>query len=183
MPRDEAIASLLKGFAFHRKHEGDSWLPRDAWDPEAWDIDSLYLYIVTDGSVGGPKAKAQRTPRPEIAGMKNCDVCDPGLSRDDAARAALVKQLSQAISSGGPATVAAASTLWQQLLVEIGLGHLQTQLEGFELAEAAAEVAAGRPAFLSRLKAAGVEKLADRQKIANAVARASREGRAGAASR
>ena len=61
------------------------------------------------------------------------------------------------------------------LLGEIGLAHLT--LEHMSLASLAANLAAGRPAFLLRLKSLGVVQLVDRQAISNALARAVREGR------
>jgi hypothetical protein len=64
-----------------------------------------------------------------------------------------------------------------QLLEQEALTHLHALLGGESLAHFAADCEASRPKFLGRLNRLGVSKLADRQAIANAIARAQREGR------
>ena len=49
-------SALLRGFAQHKRTPGkpdDWWLPSDVYDEDRWTVDSLYLYVVSDGSVGG----------------------------------------------------------------------------------------------------------------------------------
>ena len=64
MERDELVQSLLQAFARHRKAPGkpaDYWLPPEVYDPGIWGAQDLYLYIMTDGSLGGP-----RPPNPDL---------------------------------------------------------------------------------------------------------------------
>ena len=52
------VPALLRGFARHREVPGkpsDWWLPPEVHDPAVWSHDSVYLYIITDGTVGGPR--------------------------------------------------------------------------------------------------------------------------------
>ena len=158
MPRDELVASLLRGFAQHRTQSGkpdDHWLPRDIYDPTSWSIDSVWIHIITDGHLGGPTPGGLR--------QEPTHTCH----QDGEARSETVARLAQTLSDEEAAAAAAPS--WQEQL---------TQRLGCDLASAAAELtASGRPAFLARLKAAGVEQLAERQKLANSLAKASREGR------
>ena len=75
LPRAELVPQLLKSFAHHRKAEGESWLPKEVYDETLWDVDSLYLYIISDGSIGAPR------PKPRVANSSAttaCDVCDAG---------------------------------------------------------------------------------------------------------
>lgn len=64
------------------------------------------------------------------------------------------------------------------LLREFGLEQLHEALaqQGVTLASLAAKLKESRPTLLAHLKESGVEKLGDRQKIANAVAKADRLG-------
>jgi len=68
------------------------------------------------------------------------------------------------------------STLRQLLELE-ALTHLHAHLSGETLAGFAAALDASRPKFLGQLSRLGVSRLSDRQAIANAIARAKREGR------
>ena len=73
-----------------------------------------------------------------------------------------------------------ASLTFAGLLGELGLGHLESRLGDFADAEqASAELTASRTDFLAKLKALGVEKLGERQALANGLAKASRAGRLG----
>ena len=63
------------------------------------------------------------------------------------------------------------------LLKEADLAHVYAHVEAHEASALASLLAANRVAFLSRLKEWGVSSLADRQRLANALARAAREGR------
>ncbi len=153
------MSSLLRGFAHHRRENGkpeDHWLPEAIYDTTQWAVDSVYLYIITDGSVGGPT--------PGGVSQEASHTCEKGM-----ARAEVVARLAQKLSEEEAVTDASATADWQVLL---------TERLGCDLTAAATELtAAGRPAFLSRLKAAGVDQLTERQKIVNNLARASREGR------
>ena len=61
------------------------------------------------------------------------------------------------------------------LLESVSLGHLSTPLTGKSLSVLQSELAEkGRPAFLSDLKAIGVDKLPERQKLATTIAKAAR---------
>ena len=56
--------ALLKGFARHRRVAGkpdDYWLPREVYDPGLCTPQDLYMYIITEGCVGGPDPAARRT--------------------------------------------------------------------------------------------------------------------------
>lgn len=68
------------------------------------------------------------------------------------------------------------------VLAENGLGHLQRHLAGLSLTECVAQTSDSRPTFLSALKSRGIHRLADRQAIANAVAKAGRGGLAASVS-
>ena len=160
MPRAELVSSLLSGFGRHRRENGkpeDHWLPEGIYDPNSWSIDSVYLYIITDGSVGGPT--------PGGLSQEAIHTCGP----DTEARKELVARLAQKVSHEDAVASGAGEVSWQALL---------TERLGCDLSAAAAELAtAGRPALLMRLKAAGVDQLTERQKLVNSLARASREGR------
>jgi hypothetical protein len=158
---------LLRGFAHHRRKAGvpdDHWLPPEVYDEDLWSVDSLYLYIISDGAVGQP-----RDPSKPKSGPASCGVCDPKM--DD--RAEMVAHLSAALL-GAPAVESSPRGLGG-LAASLELGHLQQQLSGLTLADAAAELNNSRTAFLAHLKALGVEKLTDRQKLANGLGRAIRE--------
>ena len=73
-----------------------------------------------------------------------------------------------------PATSAGTVSGLDALLAEAGVGALAA---GITLDALATEMAGGRPALLAYLKESGVSSLADRQKLANALAKAKREGR------
>ena len=61
------------------------------------------------------------------------------------------------------------------LLESVSLSHLSTPLTGKSLSVLQSELAEkGRPAFLSDLKAIGVDKLPERQKLATTIAKAAR---------
>lgn len=168
------VASLLRGFAHHRKAQGDSWLPRDVYDEELWDIDGVYLYIITDGNVGGPRP-APRKP-PEGDGV--AALCDPSAPRDErmlAEAKAHVLATAAKPPADGPLTFAS-------LLDELALTRLASTLADLSLPDVATAIAADRPAFLARLKTLGVERLADRQAVVNGVAKAQRAGRVPASS-
>ena len=57
-----------------------------------------------------------------------------------------------------------------------GLGHLSDTLSGETLEGCAEDLGRSRPAFLQRLKELGVDRLADRQALANAIGKARRGG-------
>ena len=63
------------------------------------------------------------------------------------------------------------------LLDEIGLGHLEQLLCGESLSICLLRLSEGRPAFLRYLKDLGVSQLTERQRLANKLGRALREGR------
>mmetsp|Transcript_4481 Transcript_4481/g.11812 ORF Transcript_4481/g.11812 Transcript_4481/m.11812 type:complete len:167 (-) Transcript_4481:324-824(-) len=159
----------------------DYWLPDGVYDETQWSIDSIYLYVITDGSVGGPTPGGVRVATPSAG----CDVCKPTLPKDDAMRADLVTWLKEVVF--GSDEIAAAQTsrpslTWQALLAELNLSvqtypELEQQL-GHDLAAVAVDLeTCGRPTFLARLKRAGIERLPERQQIASALSRASRGGR------
>ena len=64
------------------------------------------------------------------------------------------------------------------LLAEAGCAERAPLAAGASVGEWSALLAAGRPAFLNALKALGFDKLAERQKVANVLGKARREGRA-----
>jgi len=153
------------------------------YDESRWSKDSVYLYIITDGSVGGPREP--RVVKSE-ATLSSCDVCEPKPGTSDAhmhERQAALAHLSGLLSSERASTASGPVPSSGQLelrrfLQGLGLGHLE-QVEALRdaaLRDVAAEAVAGRTAFLASLKAKGVDKLAERQKLANGVARALREG-------
>ena len=65
------------------------------------------------------------------------------------------------------------------LLAELKLEGLGGRLEAHTLGGLADSLKGGRPAFLSMLKEAGVDKLAERQALSNGLSKAVREGRLG----
>jgi surfactin synthase thioesterase subunit len=64
-----------------------------------------------------------------------------------------------------------------QLLQELNLDHLRAPLASETLASLSALLDNGRPALLAHMKAAGVERLPDRQALANKYSAAKRSGR------
>jgi hypothetical protein len=64
----------------------------------------------------------------------------------------------------------------ESILSTCGLAHLQPLLAQVSLACLHARLASHRPAFLKRLKELGVEKVSERQALANAISRAEKEG-------
>lgn len=178
------MPALLKGFAAHRREPGlpdDHWLPTDVYDEERWGKNDIYLYIITDGSVGFP-----REPRRADQGdavLSSCNFCEPKAVADPHERQAALAHLSGVLSEERSEESVAGSTptpgqlALRRLLHELGLAHLQQMLRDEAFADVAAQAAASRTAFLATLKAKGVDKLADRQKLVNGVARAAREGR------
>jgi len=195
--REELVASLLRGFAAHRREPGlpdDHWLPQDVYDEDRWGKNDLYLYIITDGSVGGPRGA--RRPDQSDAVLSSCNVCEPKAptdlaherqaalahlsgvlsdERSEDSRAGPTPTAGQQDSSAGP-TPTAGQLAFRRLLHDLGLGHLQQTLRDEAFADVAGQAAASRTAFLAGLKVKGVDKLAERQKLANGVARAAREG-------
>jgi hypothetical protein len=164
------VASLLRGFAAHKRQAGqpdDYWLPPEVYDEQLCSVDGLYLYIISDGSVGGPRPK--RDASSDLS--ESCGVCDPKKAGAD--RAAIVAHLAASMGSSAKSAVGL-----DTLAISLGLEHLQPLVESIPLADATAELKASRPAFLARLKAAGVEKLADRQKLTNGLSKAARESNA-----
>ena len=186
MPRKELITALLRSFARHRSTPGmpdGHWLPDDVYDEELWSVDQLYMHVITDGTLG-VRSERRRGSSSSAATVASCEVDNPSIARDAALHASVLSHLSQTLmaadSAGGSGDAAAPSTPLQALLAESGLDHLHEQLAGaggFELSAAAADLKASRPAFLTRLKANGVDKLGERQTLANAIAKAGREGR------
>ena len=69
---------------------------------------------------------------------------------------------------------------FEALLEEESLGHYTTLCQATTLADAQSLLTANRVAFLARLKALGVSKVGERQRLANAIGRAQRAGRIGA---
>jgi hypothetical protein len=193
MSRPDMVASLLRGFARHRSSAGkpdDHWLPPDIYDEELWDIDSIYLHIITDGSVGGPRPGGRREKSLEQpAAVTSCDVCDSGRTPrsesifDDmkahASRAIFGAEEAPAEDVGTGADGVAQLSTMAALMAELprDLSHLEQPLSGLSLAEAASDLAASRPTFFAKLKTLGVERLAERQVLANGLAKARREGR------
>jgi hypothetical protein len=89
---------------------------------------------------------------------------------DTAAVAAMAQQLEAEASAARRAHESLGS-----LLNEAGLAHLQSVLSGLSLSECCEELqAAGRSGYLKALKERGVEKLADRQKLASALAKSAK---------
>ena len=175
---------MLRGFARHRSAPGmpdDHWLPDDVYDEELWSVDQLYLHVITDGTLGVRSERRGELSGSTTAVVASCEVDNPSIARDAALHASVVSHLSQTLlaadSAGGGVDATASPTLLQALLAESGLDHLHERLGDFELSAAVAELTASRPAFLTRLKAIGVDKLAERQKLTNAIAKAGREGR------
>ena len=68
---------------------------------------------------------------------------------------------------------------WQELLAEQDLSYLQSVVNDLSLEECVSEATSERVAFLQRLKSAGVTKLNERQKLANACGQVQRLGRLG----
>jgi len=179
----ELVPALLKGFAAHRKEPGkadDHWLPPDVYDASLWTVDNVYLYVITDGNVGRPTPDRIK----QTAELASCEVCRPSTARDGAAHAGAISRLREQLQLGDEQSPAASkhAQTWLILLQEVGLAddaHLTLIAQlGCDLQGGAAELGtAGRPAFLARLKAAGFDRLNERQQIVNAMARASREGR------
>ena len=62
----------------------------------------------------------------------------------------------------------------EMVLSRVGMEHLTGFLEGAAVSELALTALNDRPALLARLRAAGVERLAERQKLANELARSAR---------
>lgn len=106
--------------------------------------------------------------------MRNSDVCDPSVPRDEKllaeAKAHVLASVAKGPAADGPLTL-------QVLLSELDLDLLVDRLSSVSLTEASAEIGASRTAFLARLKSMGVDRLADRQAIVNGVAKAKRAGR------
>ena len=195
MPRSEVIPALCSGFAKHRAEPGkplDHWLPPEIYDEEIFDVDSAYLYIITDGNVGIPRAK--RKPKlPAPAASTALDVCDPDApetsSKVKAESKASVAYIADGGASSAPAPASGsdgaggtggaggAGGNLEELLADLSLEHLRDHLAGLNLQTAATEVAESRPVFLNALKARGVAALKDRQSLANGISKARRAGR------
>lgn len=185
------VASLLRGFARHRTVTGkpdDHWLPSEIYDEDLWDIDSVYLHIITDGSVGGPRPGRREKKSIDPGAVASCDVCSSQTPRNDSIFEEMKAHVSHAIfgteetpAADGSSDDASDTRLstWGALLAELpgDLSHLEEPLASFGLEEAAADLAASRPSFLARLKALGVVRLAERQVVANGLAKAQRADR------
>lgn len=171
---------MLRGFAVHHRAAGmadDHWLPADVYDEERWSVDGLYLYIITDGNVGGPRSPRRKIEDGHAAStLTSCNVCDPKVGSDSDGRKAALAHLAGVLSDASGSEVRPAKTALLTFLIELGLGHLQEFLRDEVLADLATEAAVSRTAFLSRLKQVGVDKLAERQKLTNGLSKAWREG-------
>ena len=92
--------------------------------------------------------------------------------------AASARAMAQAADGAALPGAGAPPVALDELLSSAGLGHLNGWAEERQLTVGGlcAEYASGgRTAFLSMLKAQGVEKLADRQKLSNAVGKAAKQ--------
>jgi len=176
LDREALISSLVTAFAKHRIQPGkalDHFLPPEVHDPELWDADGIYLYIISEGSIGGPLPPGRRVPKKhppdgEPPLQASCDACfDDPMS---APRRALVERL-----AGDAADVGGG--LLQLIEAEVGPGFegLREKLYGEVLSNLAG---LNRVKLLDTLKQLGLT-LPERQKLANIIAKAKREGRYG----
>ena len=169
----------IAAMAPHRRQPGqpdDHWLPADAYDESVWSVDQLWLYGITDGTLG-VRSRKQLGTAADAAAVASCDVCDPAQPRDEGLLATAKQMLLRVLDMDDADAQEAFG--WSTLLSELNLAHLSERVQASvgPLSAAEAELTTRRPAFLAKLKAAGVDKLAERQAIANGLARARREGR------
>lgn len=141
-------------------------------------MDSAYLHVITDGSVGGPRPQRKKMET-TTQSAHAVEVCNPDAPANAKVLAeAKAHVLSTTICDDGSAIGGPQDRLGM-LLTDLDLQHLCGRLGSLDVIAAAAELGESRPAFLTKLKGLGVDKLAERQALASGISRAKREGRLG----